>query len=96
MSFEHPISRLQAIERIQRKGLTDVAVAGETAKVDPMHQFTIEPLLGANMDVAGFNIAFTNSALWMLITAVVLWVFMLGGMKRELVPGRWQMTVGGR
>ena len=58
-----------------------------------MHQFTIEPLLGANMEVAGLNIAFTNSALWMLITAVVLWVFMLGGMKRELVPGRWQMTV---
>ncbi len=58
-----------------------------------MHQFTIEPLLGANMDVAGYNIAFTNSALWMLITAVVLWIFMLGGMKRELVPGRWQMTV---
>ena len=28
-----------------------------------------------------------------LITAVVLWVFMLGGMKRELVPGRWQMMV---
>ena len=58
-----------------------------------MHQFTIEPLLGATWDVAGFNIAFTNSALWMLITAVVLWLFMLGGMRRELVPGRWQMTV---
>jgi len=68
-------------------------VSGETAKVDPMHQFTIEPLLGATWDVAGFNIAFTNSALWMLITAVVLWLFMLGGMRRELVPGRWQMTV---
>ena len=70
-----------------------MAVAGETAKVDPMFQFTIQPLLGENMDVAGYNIAFTNSALWMLITAFVLWIFMLGGMKRELVPGRWQMTV---
>jgi F-type H+-transporting ATPase subunit a len=69
-------------------------VAGETAKVDPMHQFTIEPLFGTqNLDIAGYNIAFTNSALWMLITAVVLWVFMLGGMKRQLVPGRWQMMV---
>ena len=58
-----------------------------------MHQFTIEPLIGANWDIAGYNIAFTNSALWMAITAVVLWVFMLGGMKRAMVPGRWQMSV---
>jgi len=71
-------------------------VAGETAKVDPMHQFTIEPMFGsANWELAGYNIAFTNSALWMLISAVALWVFMLGGMKRELVPGRWQMAVEG-
>ncbi|RPF72631.1 F0F1 ATP synthase subunit A [Aurantiacibacter spongiae] len=59
-----------------------------------MHQFTIEPLFGSgNLDLAGYNIAFTNSALWMAITAVALWVFMIGGMKRELVPGRWQMMV---
>ncbi|MDG6078385.1 F0F1 ATP synthase subunit A [Erythrobacter litoralis] len=64
------------------------------AKVDPMHQFTIEPLAGSqNWELAGYNIAFTNSALWMLITTVVLFAFVLGGMKRELVPGRWQMTV---
>ncbi len=69
-------------------------MVGEPAKVDPMHQFTIEPLFGsAGWEVAGFNIAFTNSALWMVITAVVLWLFMLGGMKRQLVPGRWQMAV---
>ena len=69
-------------------------MAGETAKVDPMHQFTVEPLFGTgNMEVAGYNIAFTNSALWMLFAFLALWVFMLGGMKRELVPGRWQMMV---
>lgn len=69
-------------------------MAGETAKVDPMHQFTIEPLFGTDaLAIGGYNIAFTNSALWMLITAVVLWLFMLGGMKRALVPGRWQMAV---
>ena len=56
------------------------------AKVDPMHQFTIEPLFGSQgWELAGFNIAFTNSALWMAITAVVLWAFMIGGMKRQLV-----------
>ena len=68
-------------------------MAGETAKVDPMYQFTVHPVLGEQWNIAGYNIAFTNSALWMAITAVVLFVFMLGGMKRELVPGRWQMMV---
>ncbi len=69
-------------------------MAAQQAKVDPMHQFTIEPLGGsAGWEIAGYNIAFTNSALWMLITTVVLFLFVLGGMKRELVPGRWQMTV---
>ncbi|WP_151975701.1 F0F1 ATP synthase subunit A [Erythrobacter sp. EC-HK427] len=58
-----------------------------------MHQFTVEPLLGQDWNIGGFNIAYTNSAMWMTITAVVLFVFMLGGMKRELVPGRWQMMV---
>ncbi|WP_277619336.1 F0F1 ATP synthase subunit A [Aurantiacibacter luteus] len=67
--------------------------AAETAKVDPMHQFTVEPLLGHDWNVAGYNLAFTNSALWMLITAVALFVFMLGGMRQQLVPGRWQMMV---
>ena len=68
-------------------------VAAE-AKVDPMHQFTIEPLFGSEgWELAGYNIAFTNSALWMAISAVALWIFVAGGMKRQLVPGRWQMAV---
>ena len=29
------------------------------------------------------------------LTLLVLWAFMLGGMKRELVPGRWQVAVEG-
>ena len=69
-------------------------MAAEEGKVDPMKQFTIEPLLGSDWQLAdGFNIAFTNSALWMAITAVLVWAFVAGGMKRELVPGRWQMAV---
>ena len=66
----------------------------EQGKVDPMHQFSIEPLFGTDhWSIAGYNIAFTNSALWMLITTVVLFLFVSGGMKRKLVPGRWQMAV---
>lgn len=69
-------------------------MAAEEGKVDPMKQFAIEPLFGSGgWEVAGYNIAFTNSALWMLITTVLLWAFVAGGMKRELVPGRWQMAV---
>ena len=69
-------------------------MAAEQGKVDPMHQFTVEPLFGTQgWEVAGYNLAFTNSAMWMLVTVIALTVFMLGGMKRELVPGRWQMAV---
>jgi F-type H+-transporting ATPase subunit a len=65
-----------------------------SGKIDPMHQFEIEPLFGTGeWQLAGHNIAFTNSALWMVVTVVALWIFMLGGMKRELVPGRWQAAV---
>ncbi|MEW4447731.1 F0F1 ATP synthase subunit A [Qipengyuania sp. JC766] len=61
-----------------------------------MYQFTIKPLGGTEaweLGGSGINIAFTNSALWMAITTVVLIAFVWGGMKRQLVPGRWQMAV---
>ena len=71
-------------------------MAAEGGKIDPMHQFLIEPLFGSDrFQVAGYNLAFTNSALWMVIVLGALWLFMLGGMKRELVPGRWQAAVEG-
>jgi len=63
-------------------------------KVDPMHQFALETLYGTeNWQIAGYHIPFTNSALWMAIAAIALLVFVAGGMKRDLVPGRWQMAV---
>ncbi len=62
------------------------------SKIDPMHQFQISPLAG-NLD--GTPFVFTNSALWMLVVLALIWLFMLGGMKRQLVPGRWQVAVEG-
>ncbi|MET1111895.1 MAG: F0F1 ATP synthase subunit A [Allosphingosinicella sp.] len=62
------------------------------SKIDPMHQFQISPLAG-HLD--GTPFVFTNSALWMLVVLALIWIFMLGGMKRELVPGRWQAMVEG-
>lgn len=69
-------------------------MAAEQGKVDPMHQFTLEPMFGSqNWEIAGYNVAFTNSALWMAIAAFTLFLFVAGGLKRQLVPGRWQMAV---
>ena len=64
-------------------------------KIDPMHQFLIEPVLGRHWVVGGYDLSFTNSALWMVVTLAALWIFMIGGMKRDLVPGRWQAAVEG-
>jgi F-type H+-transporting ATPase subunit a len=63
------------------------------AKIDPMHQFVIEPMFGSFQ--AGNPFVFTNSALWTLIVLGTIWLFMFGGMRRELVPGRWQVAVEG-
>ena len=67
-------------------------MAAEQATIDPMHQFQIDSLAG---DLSGNPFAFTNSALWMMIVLGAILVFMLGGMKRQLVPTRWQLAVEG-
>ncbi|MEJ7776796.1 MAG: F0F1 ATP synthase subunit A [Sphingomicrobium sp.] len=58
-----------------------------------MYQFTVEPLVP--FEVGGYDLSLTNSALWMLLTLAVIALFMWGGMKRQIVPGRWQMAVEG-
>src|SRR5687768_18001794 len=58
-----------------------------------MHQFTVEPLVP--LHIGGYDISFTNSSLWMVLALVVIALFMWGGMKRQVVPGRWQMAVEG-
>jgi F-type H+-transporting ATPase subunit a len=70
-----------------------MSAAGEV-KIDPMHQFQIDPLFGtaAQGEALPFY-TFTNSTLWMLLVLGAIYVFMMGGMKRELVPGRWQLAV---
>jgi F-type H+-transporting ATPase subunit a len=67
-------------------------VAAE-GKIDPMHQFTVEPLIPLN--VGGVDLSFTNSAAWMLVTLAIIFGFMAMGMKRRLVPDRWQMAAEG-
>src|SRR3989441_2519509 len=58
--------------------------------MDPIHQFQIKNLLPIAR-VGGIEIAFTNSALFMLIGLVVILLLMLGATSsRALVPGRLQ------
>lgn len=59
-----------------------------------MHQFEVQPIFDG-FTLFGQQISFTNSALWMFVVLGLLYVFMAGGMKRELVPGRWQVMVEG-
>lgn len=63
------------------------------ARIDPMHQFQIAPVFGGELEATPF--LFTNSALWMLLVFAAIVLFMWGGLKRELVPGRWQAAVEG-
>lgn len=58
----------------------------------PLEQFTIEPIL--DLKIGETDISFTNSSLWMAITALVLVVFLVvGTQRRAMVPGRWQSSV---
>ena len=61
-------------------------------KIDPMEQFLVEPVLGRHIELFGYDVSFTNSALFMVVVFALLFVFMWGGMKRQLVPGRWQVA----
>ncbi|MFL6722618.1 MAG: F0F1 ATP synthase subunit A [Sphingomicrobium sp.] len=67
-------------------------MAAET-KIDPMHQFFIDPIAGQLGP--GNPFAFTNSSMWMLILLALITAFMMAGMRRQLVPNRWQVAAEG-
>ena len=69
-------------------------VAAGSGKIDPMHQFEVQTIWDG-FSLGGHQIAFTNSAAFMCATVVVLWLFMLGGLRGATVPGRWHMMVEG-
>ena len=59
-------------------------------KIDPIHQFNIEPLFTIG-HIGNQTIAFTNSSLYMFLAVAVISLLMIGGMgRRQLVPGRLQ------
>ena len=62
-------------------------------KIDPMHQFAVEPLVP--LHIGPYDISFTTSSAWLLVALAFIFGFMALGMKRDLVPGRWQVAVEG-
>lgn len=55
----------------------------------PLHQFEIKEIVP--FELGGINLAFTNSALFMLLTVIVTTVLMILPMRRAtLIPSRWQ------
>lgn len=57
-------------------------------KIDPIHQFNIEPLFTIG-HIGNQTIAFTNSSLYMFVAVAVVSLLMLAS-GRQLVPGRVQ------
>jgi F-type H+-transporting ATPase subunit a len=57
----------------------------------PLAQFEIKPLLP--IEVGGYNLSFTNSTLWMVLTILAITALLLpAARKQALVPGRLQGT----
>ena len=57
-------------------------------KIDPIHQFNIEPLFTIG-HIGNHTIAFTNSSLYMLLAVALISLLMLAS-GTQLVPGRLQ------
>src|SRR6187551_1494132 len=57
-------------------------------KIDPIHQFNIEPLFTIG-HIGNHTIAFTNSSLYMLVAVAIISLLMLAS-GTQLVPGRLQ------
>ena len=59
---------------------------------DPMHQFEIKRLLDIN--IAGFDISFTNSALFMLIAVFIIsFTTIISIRKNSIIPSRMQSII---
>jgi len=57
--------------------------------VDPLHQFQINPIM--QLVIAGYDVSFSNSALFMVVAVLLVYGLLTAGMKqRALIPGRLQ------
>ena len=57
--------------------------------MDPIHQFKIFPLI--DWSAGGYNLAFTNSSFWMLVSTVLVLGFLgMAASRASLIPNRIQ------
>jgi F-type H+-transporting ATPase subunit a len=55
----------------------------------PLAQFEIKRLVP--IEIGDFDVSFTNSSAFMVLTVIAISAFLILGMrKNDLVPGRWQ------
>lgn len=60
--------------------------------MDPLHQFQITPIIP--ISIAGADLSFTNSSLWMAIAVGAAYLLIMAGTRQHaLVPGRLQSVV---
>lgn len=59
---------------------------------NPIEQFEIEKKIP--LEIAGVDVSFTNSSMWMVLVVLALAFFLVGGTRKSAtVPGRWQIMV---
>jgi F-type H+-transporting ATPase subunit a len=62
-------------------------------QINPIHQFEIKNFFPV-INLGGYQISFTNSALYMFIVVGLISALLIGGtMRRAVVPGRLQSIV---
>jgi F0F1-type ATP synthase, subunit a len=58
---------------------------------NPMHQFNVHRI-GPEVKIAGIDLSFTNSSLFMIISAVTICLFLfLATKEKKLIPGKLQL-----
>jgi len=59
---------------------------------NPIEQFEIQKKIP--LEIAGIDVSFTNSSMWMVIVVAALTLFLVGGTRKSaVVPGRWQVML---
>ena len=68
-----------------------LSVATTANPIEPIHQFEITNFLPLG-NIGGAEIAFTNSALFMILTVGAIGAFLIWSTnQRAIIPGRWQL-----
>ena len=58
---------------------------------NPMHQFNVHKI-GPEIKINGIDLSFTNSSLFMLLSAIFILLFLLFGTKeKKIIPGKIQL-----